>query len=56
MEREQDMYQWWIFTSSLRTPVQRKWFLPVWDFLWNTPECEKWQNQAPDHSDQEIVV
>ena len=55
-EREQDMYQWWIFTSALRMPLQKQLFFTIWDYLLNQPETDKWKIENPYNAAELIEV
>jgi hypothetical protein len=45
-EVEEEMWGWWSFIANVKTMSQRQWFLPLFSFIWDSPQYQKWTNQG----------
>ncbi|CAE8643404.1 unnamed protein product [Polarella glacialis] len=46
---EHEMWNWWNVASTARTLTQRKWFFPVFNLIWESPQYRKWTLQGDSH-------
>jgi hypothetical protein len=46
---EHEMRNWWNVVSRVRTLTQRKWFFPVFNLIWESPQYRKWTIQGDSH-------